>query len=291
MTKRRRFGSVRLMASGHFQASYWQEGRRHIAEVTFRTKAEAQKYLDSISTDMHRGVWTNPSDGEITVRELSEHWKASNPTKRATTWANDESSLRVHILPALGHMSIASVKPPHIHVMVSKWATKAAPRTVRRRYATVRAMFAFAVDCEWISRSPCRAVKLPKVTTTRRHRLDAEDVAAIAGAIDPYYRPMVWIGAVLGLRWSEVAGIRVGKVDFLQRTVTVAETVTRDEKGRPVLSSPKSAAGTRTLAIPTGLVDILAEHMAANGLTVTDKALFLFAEPNNLPLHYPNWRR
>jgi hypothetical protein len=173
------------MASGHYQASYWQEGRRHVADVTFRSKAEAQKYLDSISTDMHRGVWTNPSDGEITVRELSELWKSATPTKRATTWANDESSLRVHILPVLGETPIARVKPPHIHAMISKWSVKAAPRTVRRRYATLRAMFTFAVDCEWINRTPCRAVKLPKVTTTRRHTLNADDVAAIAAAMAP----------------------------------------------------------------------------------------------------------
>jgi integrase len=291
MTRRRRFGSVRLMASGHYQASYWQEGRRHVADVTFRSKAEAQKYLDSISTDMHRGVWTNPSDGEITVRELSELWKSATPTKRATTWANDESSLRVHILPVLGETPIARVKPPHIHAMVSKWSTKAAPRTVRRRYATLRAMFAFAVDCEWINRTPCRAVKLPKITTTRRHTLNAEDVAAVAGAMGPYFQPMVWIGAVLGLRWSEVAGIRVGRIDFLQRTLTVAETVTRDGKGRPVLSFPKSAAGSRTLAIPPVLLGILAKHMSVHGLTVADKGRFLFEEPNESPLHYPNWRR
>lgn len=279
------------MASGHYQASYWQEGCRHVADVTFRSKAEAQKYLDSISTDMHRGVWTNPSDGEITVRELSELWKSATPTKRATTWANDESSLRVHILPVLGEVPIARVKPPHIHAMVAKWSVKAAPRTVRRRYATLRAMFVFAVNCEWISRSPCRAVKLPKITTTRRHTLNAEDVAAVAEAMKPYFRPMVWIGAVLGLRWSEVAGIRVGRVDFLQRTLTVAETVTRDGKGRPVLSFPKSAAGSRTLAIPPTLVDILAEHMATYGLSVADKGHFLFEEPSRSPLHYPNWRR
>jgi integrase len=121
--------------------------------------------------------------------------------------------------------------------------------------------------------------------------LNADDVAAIASAMDAYYRPMVWLGAVLGLRWSEVAGIRVGRVDFLQRTVTVAETVTRDGKGRPVLSFPKSAAGSRTLAIPPALVDILAKHMATYGLTVADKGRFLFEEPGQLPLRYPNWRR
>jgi integrase len=29
---------------------------------------------------------------------------------------------------------------------------------------------------------------------------------------------------VLGLRWSEVAGLRVGRIDFLRRTVEITET-------------------------------------------------------------------
>lgn len=291
MTGKRSFGSVRLLGSGRYQASYWQGGRRHVAEVTFRTKGDARTFLDTVSADMHRGLWTDPTDGEITVTKLSELWLASNPTKRATTQATDEIALRVHILPALGGMQIAKVKPPHIHALISEWGANAAPRTVRRQYATLRAMFAFAVQCDWISRTPCRAVKLPTVTSTRRHTLTPEAVTAIAEATEAPYRPMVWIGAVLGLRWSEVAGLRVGRVDFLQRSLTVAEAVTRDGKGRPVLSPPKSTAASRTLAIPPVLADILAEHMAKSGLTLADHDRFLFESRNRTPLRYSNWRR
>jgi integrase len=280
------------MGSGRFQASYWAGGRRHVAEVTFPTKADAQTFLDTVSADMHRGLWTDPADGEIAVTQLSELWLAANPTKRATTQATDEIALRVHILPSLGAMEIAKVKPPHIHALIAQWiATGSAPRTVRRQYATLRAIFAFAVQCDWISRTPCRAVKLPPVTSTRRHTLTTDDVVAIAEATEKLYRPMVWLGAVLGLRWSEVAGLRVGRVNFLQRTLTVAEAVTRDAKGRPVLSPPKSTAGSRTLAIPPALADILAEHMTNCGLTLADDDRFFFESRNTTPLRYSNWRR
>jgi len=42
---------------------------------------------------------------------------------------------------------------------------------------------------------------------------------------------MIWLGAVLGLRWGEVAGLRVGNVDVLRKTVTIAEQVTRGRGG------------------------------------------------------------
>lgn len=37
---------------------------------------------------------------------------------------------------------------------------------------------------------------------------------------------MVYLGAVLGLRWGECAGLRVGHVEFLRSTISVAEQIT-----------------------------------------------------------------
>jgi integrase len=101
----------------------------------------------------------------------------------------------------------------------------------------------------------------------------------------------MWIGAVLGLRWSEVAGLRVGAIDMLQRKLTVAEAITRDSRGRPVVDTPKSTAGLRTIAMPEALVDLLAEHLAMRGLTAADAERLVFEAPQGGPLRYANWRR
>ncbi len=279
------------MGSGRYRASYWWGGRRHVADVTFTTRDAARIFLDTVNADLNRGLWIDPAGGEMTVAELSELWLAANPTKRATTKATDEIALRVHVIPTLGGFEIAKVKPPDLHTLVAKWSAMSAPRTVRRQYGTLRAIFTFAVECEWLARTPCRAVKLPSVSSTRRHALTPDAVAAIARATQPRYRPMVWLGAVLGLRWSEAAGLRVGRLDSLQWTLTVAEAVTRDAHGNPVLSPPKSDAGCRTLAIPPALADLLAEHMASCELSASDEERFLFETRGGQPFRYSNWRR
>ncbi len=46
---------------------------------------------------------------------------------------------------------------------------------------------------------------------------------------------MVWLGAVLGLRWGEVAGLTVGDIDFLRGEVIVTRQLGRDRQ----LSQPK----------------------------------------------------
>ena len=44
--------------------------------------------------------------------------------------------------------------------------------------------------------------------------------------MDESNRPMVYLGAVLGLRFSEVAGLRVGTMDLGSGSVSVNETTT-----------------------------------------------------------------
>jgi len=66
-----------------------------------------------------------------------------------------------------------------------------------------------------------------------------------------------------GLRWGEVAGLRLGQLDIADRTLAVTETVVRGRKGMVGFGQPKSAAGRWTLAVPVELMEMLTEHIAA----------------------------
>lgn len=102
---------------------------------------------------------------------------------------------------------------------------------------------------------------------------------------------MAYLGAVLGLRQAECAGLRVGRLDFLRGTLTVAEQLTRGRRGSMATGEPKSDAGRRTLSVPPELMEMLAAHLARRGMTGRDPAAFVFASPGGAPLDYTNWRR
>jgi integrase len=258
---------------------------------TFTTRKKAETYAAIAEADKARGAWIDPRDASLTLAEVAQRWLASNPTKRPTTQATDATMLRVHILPTLGERRVGGITRGDVQALVNAWAEKAAPRTVRRRFGVLSSVFIFATESDWMGRSPARGVKLPPITTTRSMNLEPDQIAAIAEATAVEFRPMVWLGAMLGLRWSEIAGLRVGRLDLLRRTVTVAEAVTRDGKGRPVFTAPKSTAGARTLAMPTVLADMLAEHLAQLGATGADPGELVFPAPEGGPLRYANWRR
>jgi len=111
---------------------------------------------------------------------------------------------------------------------VNEWTADRAARTARRQFDVLRAIFAYAVATDALLRSPCRGVKLPAIEPPDRRSLTPDDVLRIADATPERYRSMVWIGAVLGLRWGEVAGLQVRALDFARGTIAVSAQLGRD---------------------------------------------------------------
>ena len=60
MPPRRKFGDVRRLPSGKWQASYLApDGERHTAEVTFPTEVDAERYLAMTARQIRSGEWTD----------------------------------------------------------------------------------------------------------------------------------------------------------------------------------------------------------------------------------------
>ncbi len=255
---------------------------------TFRTEREARLFEAEERSAMQRGGWVDPRSAATPFTDVTEQWIDSNPSKRPSTLARDDVTLRLHILPTLGPRPIGQITPSEVQALVKLWLTERKPSSVARDYRTLAAIFHFAVDRDDIVRSPCRRIRLPKGPHRDVHVVDADELAHLAKAMGDY-GPMVYVAAVLGLRWGEVAGLRIGRLDLANRTLEVAEQVTRGRGGRIFLGEPKSDAGHRLLAMPMPLVELLQAHLDARGLTKADQGAFVFAAQDGGPLHYANW--
>jgi integrase len=260
-------------------------------EETFRTRREANQRLHAIEVERSRGGWLDPRRASRPFGEIAEEWFAANPEKRSSTRARDRSILDQHVKPTLGRTPVGSVTSKTVQGLVTGWSGRLRPRSVRRCYDVLRAIFNYAVESDVIARSPCRAVKLPAVESGPRHVITADELAVLAEEVGPANAPMVYLGALLGLRWGEVAGLRVGRVDFLAGTIDVSEQLTRGEHGRAVLGPPKSVAGRRVLSVSRPLLDMLTAHLAQRQLTGADVEAFVFVSPNGEQLDYSHWRR
>lgn len=259
---------------------------------TFRTLREARDFEDSERASKARGGWIDPRLASTPFGDVATAWLHSNPSKRGGVVALEQSILRRHLRPALDKRPVGSITRADVQGLVNKWKSSGlAPRSVRRQYGTLRAILNYALASDFIARNPCSNIALPSVGMVKAKIIRPADLRALAVALPGGCSPMVYLAAVLGLRWSECAGLRVGRLDFLGRTLAVEEARTRGESGTMVANAPKSEAGRRLMRVPAPLMDLLAEHLTALGLTGADPDAHAIVGPDKSPLRYSTWRR
>ena len=259
-----------------------------MATRCIEAKTDAERWLAGQETDQARGTWVDSRLGKVTFQEWADQWMDTGH-KRPSTAARDAHVVKAHLKPALGTRPLGSISPLDIRRLVEDMGTRLAPATVRTNYGVLRAIFNAAVEAELIVRSPCRGIRLKPDQHRERPTLGPEDLKKIADRMAERYRPMVFLAGVLGLRWSEVAALRVGRIDFLRSTIIVAEAMPEVD-GRPVPGKPKTKAGHRTLAVPPFLIEMISEHLVRRGLKAENAHELVFAAPSGGPLRASNFR-
>ncbi len=150
---------------------------------------------------------------------------------------------------------------------------------VNRIYGVLSGILSLAVKDRRLPSNPALASTFRE---RRRRYLTAAQVEQLAAADG---RLAVLVLAYCGLRWSELAALRVGRLDLMRRRVIVAEGMTEVERGRLVWGTPKSHE-SRSVPIARILIDDLAVHVADKG-----RDDLVFTTRNGAPLRNRNARR
>ena len=286
MGRRRQWGSVRRLPSGRYQARL-PDGVA--APETFATKSEASRWLSLAEADLVRGTFVHPSlAAGVTVAEWLDEWiSAHSVHKRATTMVRDQSAIRRHLIPALGHVQLTKLRQTDVQAFVANLAREVGPGTTRSVYGVLRAALNAAVNAEVLARSPARGIKLPQVPKTDVVTLRPADLHRLAAQLPERWRPMVYVAGACGLRFSEVAGLRVGRVDTPGHRLRVLETAPQVGGDR---AEPKTDAGRRTVPLPGLVAELLDQHLERYQLRGDSDALVFTAERGGR-LHAANWHK
>jgi integrase len=232
---------------------------------TFRRKVDAEKFLATVESAKLRGAWTDPAAGRTTFAVWLEEWWGSAADLRPSTVSRDEAYFSSYILPRLGAVPLAAIRQPDVQAWVAELSGRGfKPATVVKAYQLLGRTMTAAVNADMLPRSPCRAVRLPRVEREKMRFLNPAEVATLADAIGSRYRALVLLGAYGGLRIGEVAGLRRRRVDLLRGTVDVAEIVV-EVRGELYMGPPKTRAGRRIVTLPRSVVEELAEHLGPVG--------------------------
>ena len=258
--KKRRFGRIRKLPSGRYQARYpGPDGVDRPAPFTFGTKKEADRWLTLKEGEITREGWWDPHAGEVEFAEYAAEWMEQRPLTPKTTLTY-EGLLRLHLNPTFGSMLIKDITEADVRKWrASRLRAKKGRGQVPKAYRLLRAVLNTAVEDRLIRENPCRSRGAGDEDSEERPVLSVEEVFKLADAINPRYRALVLLAAFGSLRWGELAGLRRKNLDLDKRTVTVRTTIV--DAGSLVEGDTKSRAGRRTVLIPALIVDDLRRHL------------------------------
>ncbi|MFF9687283.1 tyrosine-type recombinase/integrase [Streptomyces sp. NPDC014623] len=274
---RRRFGSVRQLRSGRWQARYRDPatGQLRSAEQTYATKTDADVALTHIEADISRGQWEDPDKGVVPFTTYADAWLRDRKLADRSRERN-EAVIRLHITPTFGSGSLADVTTSRVRAWRGKLlAAGVGEPTVVKAYQVLRAIMNTAVDDELIRRNPCRVKGADRYDVPERPVLTVAEVYAAADAIAPRYRLLVLLAAFTTLRFGELASLRRRDIDTVGRVVLVQRAQAEMQNGRLFDKAPKSAAGVRPVAFPDEILPDVIEHLERYAGAGRDGHIFL----------------
>jgi integrase len=252
-----------------WQAKVKDHGKEHYK--TGRTRAVVAAWAETRELELETGI------REVAPAPLLVDWQERWWTSRVnepTTMHNDAQKIRTHIIPKWGALRLDEITGLDIQEWVADLAKRRAAETTRKVHNLLSQMLDAAVREDLIVRNPCAYTKLPPSPPGRVKYTSRPEVDALAGVmtVKPYAAVTIVL-AYTGLRWGELAGLRISAVDFDAGRIHVARTITRfGEKDYP------KSRQRRTIPLPDRARIVLRDHLLeqrTRGPLNPDRLVFL----------------
>jgi integrase len=221
----------------------------------FRTKRAAEAFANAVEVEKLTGNYVAPSLGQVTIGELGKEWLARQAHHKASWSARLESVWRVHVEPKWGRRRIADIRQTE----VQKWVAelKLSASSVAHAHTVLAGILDDAVADRRLAANPSRGVKLPRKTPKARNYLTATQASALAD--ESKHPDIVLLLATTGLRWGEMAALRVRDIDLGRARIRVERAASK-VNSKTVIGTTKTHAA-RSVAVSASVLKLVAPAM------------------------------
>ncbi|MET9275596.1 tyrosine-type recombinase/integrase [Kribbella sp. NPDC003557] len=259
---KRRFGRIRKLASGRWQARYpGPDGIDRPAPHTFANKTDAARWLTNKEAELLSKQWIDPALAATPLGTYARKWIDERPGLRPKTLVLYNGLLRNHIAPTLGEEPLNTLTAP----MLRTWRKSLLDGglgavTTAKAYRLLRSILTTAVEDRMIEFNPCYIKGAATEKSPERPTLTLAEVYGIASGIAPRYRALVLLAAMGSLRWGELAGLQRRDVSLSRGVVKVRRAAVELPTGELRIGPPKSDAGVRDIHLPELVTEDLRLH-------------------------------
>ncbi len=231
----------------------------------YDTQKQAVDALNKATAQVALGQYTRTCSQ--TVEEYLNEWFASHRTKiRPATARGYEVNLRVHIIPAIGHLRLDKLVRRDVQKMCDGMsAAGKSVSTVKYAHRVLSMALELAVFDELIAKNPCLRVEFaqnknpfkPQPLNIVQSRTLIDSLAHSTYGLE------YLIGLTLGCRRGEILGLKFSDFNFEARTVHIQRqyTVVRSSKESPNkitefgLTDVKTAKSDRIIGVPPSVIE------------------------------------
>ena len=248
MARRRARGEGTLFrdGDGRWVARLRVGGRVRVKKA--RTQRECADWLADLKRQVAGGV--DVCD-KSTVAEFLEHWlSVARGGLRHNTWMLYSQVVRDHVVPFVGEVRLADLRPDHVQRLYSeRMADGASVWTVRKIHVVLRRALSQAERWGLVVRNVAALVDRPATPRGGGSALSVAEVQRLlVTARGERVEVVVYLAVTTGMRLGELLGLRWSDVDWERRSVSVRRQLRRQEGGGGLVFLPvKTAAGSRSV--------------------------------------------
>lgn len=288
----------------------------------FDTKGAAEDWLSEQMASVVRGDHVAPDRAAMTFGTLADTWKAGLTSRTASTRRSYESVLDTHVLPRWRDTRLSDIEHSQIVTWIAGLTSekKLAPSTVRHCHVVTRMILDLAVRDGRMPRNLCDGVQLPRARRATQRFLTRDEIARLVSAADHLATErdraqragkrvdsveidqdddgrnvipaaelsvdglMMRTLAMTGIRWGELAGLRVECVDLDKRRLRISASVS--EVGGKLEWSDTKNHTARSVAFPKSLVKPLRAQLDGKS-----PDSLVFPSRSGEPIRNPAWSK
>lgn len=271
-----------------WRVRYRDPSHKQRAKSGFETKRAAEAFYRKIHPTIERGEYVDPRRGRVTIVELGAARLEWRRRKLApSTWRAEESSWRIHVEPEWGPRRASSITTQEVREWVADLADAGMSATaVKRAHGILSGILADAVRAQVLAFNAAELERgdLPKRSGKRRPYLTAAQVELLAASCRrPELGLIVRFLVATGLRWGELAALRVRDVDPRRLRIRIAAS--RTQVGGRFVEGGTKTGRERTVAIgPRMLAELQAQA------AVREQGGFLFGDDPLVGIKPPSSR-
>jgi integrase len=234
-----------------------------VATQTFDKKRDAEAWEAEQKRSLILGVWHDPRRGNVRLSKVIEDFNTSRQgAVSAHTFATDEANLRLHIPQALQKRPIGMIEASQMEDIYAELLQTMARATVTRVRDSAVSLFGFARKRNLVTTNVAQEARVPRGSgkvSDKVRPLSAPELTHLVDTVresHPRYADVIEFLALTGIRWGELAELRVGD---LENVHIPAFTVSRSKSDGYEVKVPKSRRSRRVPLVRRAL-EIANEH-------------------------------